>query len=139
MVFFGGPKRSGPKEYQGETGYGFAFPEGLATVDRGLPDSLRRDFISGSQDNEFWIELPRGKYNMLLISGDEEGETLTHITLIHRCGKISGEILGPGQYQCRIIPFTHEKDGVFKIGLSTENKYTWKLNALFLNKEYSYY
>ncbi len=138
LLFFGAPKRVGLEEYKGDTGYGFESLEGLVVQDRSAPDDMRRDFIEGSADSEFWMELPRGKYNLLVVSGDEDGESLTHLRLPHLYGRIPGEVIDAGRYQCRIIPFVHERDGVFRLGLSTEAGCRWKLNTLFLNKEYTF-
>ena len=136
IVFFGAPKRLGPDIYQGNTGYGFSSIEGIAVLDRKSPDDMRRDFVEGTQPTEFTIELPRGKYNVLLISGDEDEASITHINLPHINGNITGEIMKPGRYQCQVVPFMQEKDGLFKLGLATEGEYKWKLNAIFICKEY---
>lgn len=138
LLFFAGPKRVGIHKYDGDIGYGFASAKGLALKFRELPDDLRMDFIEGVTGNEFWIELPRGQYNLLVVSGDEEDKSITHINLPHCNGRITGAKLLAGRYQRRTIPFVHEHDGVFKIGFSTEVGYKWKLNALFLNKETTY-
>ncbi|MCL2407512.1 MAG: glycoside hydrolase family 95 protein [Defluviitaleaceae bacterium] len=136
MVFYGMPKQIEVDAYNPNLGYGFAKTDGLKSVDRGVPDDIRRSFVEGTDNGEFWIELPRGKYNILLISGDEEGESLTHITLPHINAKIKGEKQRAGFYQCKTIPFVQERDGVFKVGLETEKGLKWKLNALFLGREY---
>lgn len=138
LLFFGAPKQVGPEGYDGDKGYGFSSSAGLAVQDRHAPDDMRRDFIEGSEDCEFWVELPRGKYNLLVVSGDEERESLTHLSLPQLSGRIGGERMQAGRYQCRSIPFVHERDGVFRLGLSTETGCRWKLNALFLNKEYAF-
>jgi hypothetical protein len=138
LLFFGVPKRVGLEVYNGDKGYGFTAIEGLSFQDQSAPDDIRRDFIEGSEDCEFWIELPRGKYNLLVISGDEDRKSLTHLNLPHLYGRIAGEVMRAGRYQCRIIPFVHERDGVFRLGLSTETGYRWKLNTIFLNKEYTF-
>ena len=136
IAYFGAPKQIGTEAYQGNLGYGFASDESLSISDRKRPDDMRRDFVQGTQYNEFQIELPRGKYNVLIISGDEDEESLTHISLPHIGGKITGKSMKAGKYQCKIIPFVHEEDGLIKIGLSTENGKKWKLNGIFLSKEY---
>ena len=96
-------------------------------------DSLVCPYLLG-----FSIELPRGKYNMLIISEDETEESLTRIHMPHIYGNPDGEHIKAGRYQCKIIPFMQERDGLFSIGLSTEKGMKWKLNAIFLNKEYYY-
>ena len=138
IVFFGAPTLLGADAYSGNLGYGFASAEGIFVKDRGTPDSIRRDFVEGTCDNEFWIELPRGKYNLLLVSGDENEESQTNIVIPHIGGKVGGEVMAAGRYQCKIVPFMHEEDGVFRIGLSAGAGRKWKLNAVFLSKEYAF-
>ena len=138
IVFFGAPVSHGAAAYSPNLGYGFANAESLAIIDRAAPDSLRKDFVESAESNEFLIELPRGKYNLLLISGDECEESQTNIMTPHNGGVITGEIMSPGLYQCKIVPFIHENDGVFRIALSSEIGHKWKLNALFLSKDYAY-
>jgi hypothetical protein len=135
-VFFGMPKRLGMETYNENTGYGFASVQDLNVRDRQAPDDLRRDFIEGTCSSEFIIELPKGKYNALVVSGDECEESLTHILLPHIDATVSGKTMKPGKYQCRTVPFVHECDGLFKIGISTDEGYKWKLNAIFIGKEF---
>ena len=137
QVFFGGPKPIGAFRYTEDTGYGFSSIKGLAIRDRGYPDDIRRDFVEGDEDNEFWMELPGGKYNLLVVSGDESSQSMTHLFFPAIHGRIMGEITAPGHYQCRMIPFVQERDGIFRLCLSTEEGHKWKLNAMFLNKEYA--
>lgn len=137
LLFFGGPKRLGAEVYQEDTGYGFAPHRGIAVKDRKAPDDLRKDFVEGRDAQEFWIELPRGKYSLLLVSGDEEKESLTHVSLPSIRGQIAGKLMRAGQYQCKVIPFMHERDGIVAIAFSTEKGYKWKINAIFVNKEYA--
>ena len=151
IVFFGAPKKHGADAYNENLGYGFSANRNLAVYDtKGLddmavcdrksPDDIRRDFVEGTEYNEFWIELPRGKYNALIISGDESEESLTNILLPHKLphifGCITGKLMQAGFYQCRVVPFMHEEDGIFKIALSTGQGRKWKLNSIFFAKEY---
>ena len=138
IVFFGAPTVCGANVYSPNLGYGFAKSKRLAITDRSVPDSLRKDFVESAAYNEFLIELPRGKYNLLLISGDECEESQTNIITPHNGGRITGEIMPPGHYQSKVVPFMHEKDGIFRIILFSEVGRKWKLNALFLSKEYVY-
>ncbi len=105
VVFFGGPKRIGLQAFLENEGYGFKFLEGLFCADRLAPDDMRRDFIGGAQDNEFWIELPRGKYDLLVISGDEAQVSSTRLTVKHTGAVCGGSVMGAGRYQCQTIPF----------------------------------
>jgi len=136
-VFYGAPRPWGAEAYDANRGYGFASVNGLCVKDRGAPDDMRRDFVEGTCDNQFWIELARGKYNLLIVSGDETEESHTNIVVPHLGGMLTGNVIKAGRYQCKIVPFMQENDGIFKIGFSTSAGQKWKLNALFLSKEYT--
>lgn len=131
LLSFGAPRQVGACVYAENVGYGFVTDAGLTLRDRGAPDALRRDFIEGTTGSAFLIRLPKGKYSLLVISGDETDMSCTHLN-----GE-QGSILRAGEYQCRIIPFFQENDGVYRLSISTKPGYAWKLNAVFLNKEYA--
>ena len=114
-------------------GYGFADAGAVRTVDRGGPDPLRRDFAEGSADAEFRIEVPRGQYELLVVSGDAEEESVTMLDCVQG-RRAGGAVVGKGEYQCKLIPLVVEEDDepiVLKI--STKPGYRWKLNYLFMN------
>ena len=155
----GGPRPVGAEIYTSDRGYGFLASDGSGgqakdqendqekkqensretgwgIVRRPGPDSMRRDFAEGMGEAVFGVELPAGKYDILVVSGDEEEPSVTDIS-IPQCGVcLSGEEMDAGEYQCRIIPVMHREDGILKIGLSTEKGRKWKMNAVFINKQY---
>lgn len=138
VLFAGGPRTVGTDCYRADRGYGFIAERdcGIFIRKRQGPDSMRRDFAEGVQEAAFGVELPAGKYDILVISGDEEEDSLTHIS-VPQCGvKLEGEPAAAGEYQCRIIPVMHRQDGVLKIVLGTEKEKKWKMNAVFINKQY---
>ena len=101
-----------------------------------VPDSMRRDFAEGAGDAVFGVELPAGKYDILVVSGDEEEPSVTDIS-VPQCGVcLPGEEMDAGEYQCRIIPVMHREDGILRIALSTGKGRKWKMNAVFINKQY---
>ena len=54
-----------------------------------------------------------------------------------QCGVyLPGEDTAAGEYQCRIIPVMHREDGILRIVLRTEKDQKWKMNAVFINKQY---
>lgn len=136
-LYAAGPVTAGLCLYLPELGYGFDSLEGLEGKDRKEPDDIRRDFIQGIMRREFLIELPKGKYNLLLISGDETEPSLTTAGLPGNGLRVAGKDMGAGYYQCRILPVFHENDGILRISLDTERDRRWKLNALIVNKEYA--
>ena len=138
LVYAAGPLSVGIQAYSDDLGYGFLNPRGIAIKDRGRPDDLRRDFLEGSEQTEFLLELPKGKYDFLVISGDEEEDSLTTVSLPGQGTRIDGAIIKAGRYQCRILPYIQQRDGDAFIRLETGNGMKWKLNAIFVNKEYAF-
>lgn len=136
VMTFTGPRPWDDREYRPDRGYGFARREGLAIRDRDVDDDLRRDFVEGEAENEFWMELPKGKYDLLVISGDEEEMSQTAVDLPQYGTRAGGAVMESGRYQCVTIPFVHTEDGIFRVRLRTGEGKRWKLNALFLNKDY---
>ncbi len=132
----GGPRPVGAESYSAGRGYGFA--AGMPRiVGRDLPDSMRKDFAEGTEETAFAVELPAGRYDLLVISGDEEESSLTHLA-VPECGiSLRGSRRRPGRYQCRTVPVVHERDGALEIVFHTDPGEKWKVNAIFINKIYS--
>ena len=113
-------------------GFGFAAEKDLQRVDRGGPDLLRQDFVEGSEPNEFWIEAPAGQYELFVVSGDAQEDSITKLS----CSEgitTGGKQVRAGQYQCKVIPVIHEQDGPIRLQLSTEPGSKWKLNLILMN------
>jgi len=51
-------------------GHGWDTSSGLDSRDRGAPDNLKRDFVFGSSDHTFNVDLANGYYNVTLVIGD---------------------------------------------------------------------
>ncbi len=130
--------RHGTEAYSIYRGYGFTdangqpITDGLHTVDRGAPDEIRRDFVESEESACFCIEAPRGQYELLVISGDTEEDSVTALEAIggRSCG---GSVVKAGTWQCELIPVIHERDGMITLRLSTKSGYKWKLNAILMN------
>lgn len=147
VLYAGGPRPVGEEIYASDRGYGFLASDcsgrqaedqetGCRIVRRQGPDSMRRDFAEGMEEAVFGVELPAGKYDILVISGDEEESSVTNIS-VPQCGVyLPGGDTAAGEYQCRIIPVMHWEDGILKIVLGTEKDRKWKMNAVFINKQY---
>lgn len=82
VLYAGGPRPVGEEIYASDRGYGFLASDcsgrqaedqetGCRIVKRQGPDSMRRDFAEGMEEAVFGGELPAGKYDILVISGDE--------------------------------------------------------------------
>ena len=136
VLFAGGPRPVGAQRYSADRGYGFV--DGIPQIiSRDQPDSVRKDFAEGTEKTGFAVELPAGRYDLLIISGDEEERSLTHLA-VPECGiSLRGSRRDPGRYQCRMVPVVHEQDGRLEIVLDTDPGHKWKLNAVFINKIYS--
>ena len=56
--------------YSAVVGYGWDTTFGLASMDRGSPDALRRDFVFSSVERTFKVDLPNGRYYAIIVIGD---------------------------------------------------------------------
>ena len=112
-------------------GYGFSSLNGLSVIAREMDDPLRRDFIQSAEPTEFWIEVPRGQYEMLVVSGDADEDSLT--ILQTDMWKVGGCLVKKGQYQCELIPVILKRDGLIRLKIFTKPGNRWKINNLYLN------
>ncbi|MBE5868423.1 MAG: hypothetical protein E7293_05605 [Lachnospiraceae bacterium] len=113
-------------------GYGFADGSKAELVDREEPDLLRRDFAQGQEEAEFVIEVPRGQYELLVVSGDAKEDSVTIVEGVN--GRTAGgEVIPAGQYQCKLIPIVQEEDAPVRLKLSTKPGYQWKVNFIVMN------
>ncbi len=78
------------------------------------------------------IDLPKGQYEFLVISGDENEDSITSVSF-GKGYKSGGEIIKAGAYQCLTIPVIHNEDGILKMAASSCGGYTWKINILIIN------
>ena len=113
-------------------GYGFENSAIVTTVDRGAPDLLRRDFAEGTQEAVFCIEVPRGQYELLVVSGDAENESFSNVW-VENGRSAPGKVLKKGHFQAKLLPLILEEDGHIRLHISTDPGYHWKLNCLFVN------
>jgi len=113
-------------------GYGILGTLKCQAVDRNLQDALRTDFLQGTDDIDFCVEVPRGQYELLVISGDPEEGSVTNLTTDNGF-HAGGQKLGAGQWQCELIPVIHKKDGILRLHISTLPGSCWKVNAIIMN------
>ena len=113
-------------------GYGFENGEGITIRQQNGPDLLRQDFAEGTQTVNFAVELPRGRYEAMVISGCEDASTVTTIRSDNGyCA--GGEQVPAGCYQVEVIPMHHKRDGIARLQISTENGSKWRVNGIFIN------
>lgn len=113
-------------------GYGFENAENIRIVRRGGPDGLREDFVEGDMPATFLIEVPKGQYEMLAVSGDEKEDTVT-VLETEQGLRTGGGLVKAGQFQCKVLPVIHEEDGCIRLKIYTIPGKKWKLNFVFVN------
>lgn len=121
-----------PLEFTVKRGYGFESSAAIAYADRGEPDLLRRDFVEGTEEAVFSIEVPRGQYELLVVSGDTQEDSISHVWA--ESGRSAGgELVKKGQFQIKLLPLVLEEDGQIRLHIATKPGYRWKLNYVFVN------
>ena len=104
----------------------------VSTADRGCPDLLRRDFAQGTEEAIFSVEVPRGQYELLVVSGDGEEDSVSYVWVEHG-RSAGGELVKKGRFQAKLLPLVLEEDGQIRLHISTKPGYCWKLNTLMIN------
>lgn len=118
--------------YTPQQGYGFASCQGLFAEDSQHTDALRADFVGGTEDAAFMIEVPRGQYELLVISGDAETDTVTELSGPNGF-RAGGGVVKRGIWQCELIPVILKQDGQLKLRVHTQPGYGWRINAIVMN------
>lgn len=113
-------------------GYGFDDASKVSIINRKSPDLLRQDFAEGSEAVEFIIDAPRGQYELFVVSGDSEEESVTIVEAVNG-RKAGGEIIKSGEYQCKVLPLFNENDEPIRLKISTKPDCKWKVNYIMLN------
>lgn len=124
--------RLGALKFNPYIGYGFEDPLGIRIAEGAAPDALRMDFAEGEAEAVFVIDAPRGQYEVLVISGDGEADSVT-VAQCENSRRIGGDVIPAGQFQCEMIPVITEYDEPIQIKISTKPGYRWKVNAILLN------
>ncbi len=122
--------RQGGEVFTHKAGYGF--DRQVSIVKRDGPDALRCDFAQGEEEAEFIIEMPRGQYELLVISGDSREDSVSIISG-KNCRSAGGALVPAGQFQCELIPIIQEYDEPLVLKISTLQGCKWKLNAIIVN------
>ncbi|WCF10585.1 sugar phosphorylase [Paenibacillus thiaminolyticus] len=119
-------------------GIGWAGAGELNAEDRGEPDELRRDFIGGTEEATLLIELPRGRYDLLFVSGDSASPSYTAIEIEGQCVWQPERPLRAGEFATDIVPIAQRRDGYAAIRFSAGKGLPWRVNVLIVNKNYPY-
>lgn len=120
------------------TGIGWMDGGELIAEDRGAPDELRRDFIGGTEEATLLIELPRGRYDLLFVSGDSASPSYTAIEIEGQCVWQPERPLRTGEFATDIVPIAQRRDGCAAIRFSAGKGLPWRVNVLIVNKNYPY-
>ncbi len=136
VLYTGGPRRVGAEEYCTALGYGFQKKEEIRGVDRRKPDDLRRDFLEGTEPAVFLLSLAKGKYDLLIVCGDEEEASNSTVSLLQHGISLRTGYLPAGRYASMMLPFVLERDGKIQLQIAGTEGRKWKLNCMFVNKEF---
>ncbi|MZQ86608.1 sugar phosphorylase [Paenibacillus sp. 5J-6] len=120
------------------SGIGWECTKELRAIDRGAPDELRRDFIGGESEATFVVELPKGRYDLLFVSGDAEASSYTEIEITGGSMWKPEKMLKAGEFATDILPITQKSDGYVKLRFRTCEGSQWRMNAIIINKNYTY-
>ena len=124
-------------QFDPERGFGFKDASKLRIKDSLTPDTLRRDFVTGTEDAEFEIEVPRGQYELFVASGDSNEESVTILEAVNGM-RGGGEVIKKGEYQCKVLPLINNYDEPIVLKVSTKPNYKWKINFIMLNSVKGY-
>ncbi|WGU96479.1 glycoside hydrolase N-terminal domain-containing protein [Paenibacillus dendritiformis] len=119
-------------------GFGWAAAGELIAEDRGAPDELRRDFIGGTEEATLLIELPRGRYDLLFVSGDSASPSYTIVEIEGQSVWQSERPLRAGEFATDIVPIAQKRDGFAAIRFRAGEGLPWRVNVLIVNKNYPY-
>lgn len=119
-------------------GIGWESSGKLEALDRGEPDLLRRDFIGGTEEAVFIVELPKGRYDMLIVSGDSTASSFTELEVRGQLIWKTEKALKAGEFATDVIPISQKRDGYVTMRFRSCMGMPWRVNMLIINKNYSY-
>ncbi|MDQ0973576.1 hypothetical protein QFZ31_003454 [Neobacillus niacini] len=120
------------------TGFGWKNSDDLIAIDRNGPDEIRRDFVGGETEKAFLLELPKGRYDMLFVSGDNDAPSYTEVEIEGQSVWKPEKALRAGEFVTEILPIIQRKDGFLNIHFRSQRGLSWKINLLIFNKNYTY-
>lgn len=118
-----------------ELGYGFRREDTLEAVDSAGVDALRRDSITGGSQAHFLMELPKGRYDVLVVCGSAVKESDITIQSPQNVFAPVSRTLKAGEFDAVTLPLVHQEDGVLELAFTTRG--TWSVSAIFLNKDFA--
>lgn len=119
-------------------GIGWTGGAGIEAADRGRPDLLRRDFVGGTEEAVFVVELPKGRYDLLIVSGDAAAPSCTVMEMPGALPWRTEHAFRAGEFSTDILPLTQRQDGLVTLRFRPDAGLPWRLNLLVINKNYTY-
>ncbi|NJD03679.1 MAG: sugar phosphorylase [Ruminiclostridium sp.] len=114
--------------------YGWDDVTGLKYVDRKALDPFRRDFVSGTNERKFKIEVACGQYQIFFATGDSCEETYTAIDINGQQRWKPQGVIKAGRFEAVTLPVIQYKDGIMDIAVSTMSGFEWKINMMVINR-----
>ncbi|WP_079912771.1 glycoside hydrolase family 95-like protein [Paenibacillus sp. 32352] len=120
------------------SGIGWESADKVTAIDQGEPDLLRRDFVGGMEEAALIIELPKGTYDLLIVSGDAAAPSCTVLEIPGQWLWRTEKVLKAGEYATDIIPLIQKKDGYVTFRFRACEGFPWRVNVMVINKNYTY-
>lgn len=120
--------------YTPEKGYGFKDCTHISAAENKGKDPLRADSVFSYKEGGFYIELPQGKYELLLVLGGIKEKTCTGICMPNHGIIRQGQPCHKAGFVCEVIPFIHNNNEPVKLVFSSPQGTPWALSAILVNK-----
>lgn len=119
--------------YTEELGFGFSSENHMCSCDTGEFNCLLQDFIQGDFPMQFWVELPKGMYEFLVVSGGSVAETIISI----KNGNGVRMQSDAERYAAETLFVHHKEDGPLYLDVQSKAGKQWNLNLLVIRKQYA--
>ena len=122
---------------QWNTFLGFGLTGGKTrAADSGEGDYLLRDCLEGTEETSFRIELPKGRYDLLAVTGSARAQRRTRFSVGSSVWE--GQTRA-GEFQAAILPVVHLQDGVLELRVEAPSPdMPWSLNLLVIRKIHAF-
>lgn len=125
---------TGSNEFKVYDGFGFVTKGIICGKDRGIEDKLCSDFLEGTEEAVFSVEVTKGKYDILIVCGDEGEESYTEFEVDERLMVQPQKFSRAGEYYFEVIPIVLKEDQYLNLKIKTRKGFKWKWNLLIINK-----
>ncbi|HIR51223.1 MAG TPA: hypothetical protein IAA53_08045 [Candidatus Avoscillospira avicola] len=115
-------------------GYGFAAQGTLAAQDGGRTNCLLQDCLCGTDPAAFDVDLPDGRYTLLLVCGGADQATETTVS----CGGVTASAAAkPGCYGLLRMTVSHRGPEPLRLSITAGGQ-PWCVNLLLIQKDAAY-